>query len=120
MIAKPQTAIRNRYLKTTKKVGVLGGGSWATALVKLLTENKRNVHWYMRSESAKTHLEKNGNNPHYLQGVTLRKKRLSISTDINEVVDKVDIIILCIPAAFLTDSLDTIRGDLKTNLLSLQ
>ena len=53
MIAKPQTAIRNRYLKTTKKVGVLGGGSWATALVKLLTENKRNVHWYMRSESAK-------------------------------------------------------------------
>ena len=53
MIAKPQTAIRNRYLKTTKKVGVLGGGSWATALVKLLTENKRNVHWYMRSETAK-------------------------------------------------------------------
>ena len=74
MIAKPQTAIRNRYLKTTKKVGILGGGSWATALVKLLTINKRNVHWYMRSESAKTHLEKNGNNPHYLQGVTLRKK----------------------------------------------
>ena len=49
MIAQPQKAIRNRILKTTKKVAVLGGGSWATALVKLLTENKRNVLWYMRN-----------------------------------------------------------------------
>ena len=117
MIAQPQKIIRNRYLKTTKKVGVLGGGSWATALVKLLTENKRNVHWYMRSESAKAHLEKNGNNPHYLQGVTLRKKRLSISTDINEVVEKVDVLILCIPAAFLANSLVKIKGDIKNKLI---
>ena len=115
MIAKPQTTIRNRYLKTTKKVGILGGGA-GHSTIKLLTK-WRNVHWYKRSESAKSHLEKNGNNPHYLQGVTLRKIKLSISTDINEVVDKVDVIILCIPAAFLTDSLDTIRGDLKNKLI---
>ena len=60
MIAQPQKAIRNRILKTTKKVAVLGGGSWATAIVKLLTENKRNVLWYMRNEQAITHLEKWG------------------------------------------------------------
>ena len=65
--------------------------------------------------------KENGNNPHYLQGVTLRKKRLSISTDINEVVDKVDVLILCIPAAFLADSLANIKGDINnTNSLSLQ
>ncbi len=117
MIAQPQRAIRNRILKTTKKVGVLGGGSWATALVKLLTENKRNVHWYMRNEGAKAHLEKNGNNPHYLPGVSLRKKRLVISTDINEVVDKVDVLILCIPAAFLADSLANIKGEIKDKII---
>ena len=110
MMVKPQKALRNRYLKTTKKVGILGGGSWATALVKLLTENKRNVHWYMRSESAKTHIYKYGSNPHYLPSVKLRKKRLTISTDINEIIDKVDVLILCIPAAFLDDSLAHIKG----------
>ena len=66
MIAKPQKAIRNRILKTTKKVAVLGGGSWATALVKLLTENKRTVLWYMRNQQAIDQLQKWGRNPHYL------------------------------------------------------
>ena len=117
MIAQPQRAIRNSYLKTTKKVGVLGGGSWATAIVKLLTENKRKVHWYMRSESGKAHLEKNGHNPHYLSGVTLRKKRLLISTDINEVIDKVDVLILCIPAAFLAASLAQIKGEISEKII---
>lgn len=117
MIAQPQKAIRNRYLKTTKKVGVIGGGSWATALVKLLTENKRSVHWYMRSETAKNHIEKYGNNPYYLSGVSLRKKRLLLSTDINEIVEKVDVILLCIPAAFLADSLAQIKTSLKDKII---
>lgn len=117
MIAQPQRAIRNRFLKSTKKIGVLGGGSWATALVKLLTENKRNVHWYMRSSTAMEHIEKHGNNPHYLSAVGLRKKRLVISTDINEIIDKVDVLVLCIPAAFLADSLSAIKGTLKDKLI---
>ena len=117
MIAQPQKAIRNRILKTTKKVAVLGGGSWATAIVKLLTENKRNVLWYMRNEQAIAHLEKWGRNPNYLSSTQLKKKRLSLSNDINSIVETADIIILCIPAAFLDGELKTLTHSLKNKVV---
>lgn len=109
MIAQPQKAIRNQYLKRTKKVAVLGGGSWATALIGLLTENKRSVLWYMRNEKAKAHIEKHGVNPNYLPSVKLNKKRLTISNSIEETVEQADVVILCIPAAFLAHELSQIK-----------
>ena len=117
MIVKPQKAIRNQYLKKTKKVAILGGGSWATALVKLLTENKRKVYWYMRNEDAKDHIEQYGFNPHYLSNLKLPKKKLIIGTDINQIVDKVDVLILCIPAAYLDLELSNIKVSLKEKLI---
>ena len=117
MIAQPQKAIRNRILKTTKKVAVLGGGSWATALVKLLTENKRNVLWYMRNEQAIEQLQKWGRNPHYLPGAQLKKKRLSLSNDLNSIVEAADLVILCIPAAFLDGELQKLKQGLKDKIV---
>lgn len=109
MIATPKKAIRNRILKSTKTVAVLGGGSWATALVKLLTENKRNVLWYMRNKEAILHLEKWGRNPNYLSSTQLKKRRLTISNDLNEIVEKADLILLCIPAAFIASELKSLK-----------
>ena len=109
MIATPQKAIRSRILKNTKTVAVLGGGSWATALVKLLTENKRNVLWYMRNKEAILHLEKWGRNPNYLSSTQLKKRRLTLSYDLNEIVEKADLILLCIPAAFIASELKSLK-----------
>lgn len=109
MIATPQKAIRNRILKNTKTVAVLGGGSWATALVKLLTENKRNVLWYMQNKEAILHLEKWGRNPNYLSSTQLKKRRLTLSYDLNEIVEKADLILLCIPAAFIASELKSLK-----------
>ena len=117
MIAKPRKAIRNEYLKRTQNVAVLGGGSWATALVKIMTENKRKVHWYMRNEQAKNRLEKVGRNPNYLSSVVLQKRRLFISTDINEIVEKADVIVLAIPTAFLDLELKKITSNLADKII---
>lgn len=109
MIATPKKAIRNRILKSTKTVAVLGGGSWATALVKLLTENKCNVLWYMRNKEAILHLEKWGRNPNYLSSTQLKKRRPTLSNDLNEIVEKADLILLCIPAAFIASELKSLK-----------
>ena len=90
-------------------MAVLGGGSWATALVKLLTENKRNVLWYMRNKEAILHLEKWGRNPNYLSSTQLKKRRLTLSYDLNEIVKKADLILLCIPAAFIASELKSLK-----------
>ena len=90
-------------------MAVLGGGSWATALVKLLTENKRNVLWYMRNKEAILHLEKWGRNPNYLSSTQLKKRRLTLSYDLNEIVEKADLILLCIPAAFIASELKSLK-----------
>ena len=111
MIAQPQKAIRNRILKTTKKVAVLGGGSWATALVKLLTENKRNVLWYMRNEQAIEQLQKWGRNPHYLPGAQLKKKDSALATT-STASSRLLILLFCVsPLHFLTGNYKSSNRD---------
>jgi len=56
MMKAPQKLLRTEVQKNTHKVAVLGGGSWGTALVKLLSENKRRVYWYLRDEVNAKHI----------------------------------------------------------------
>ncbi len=117
MVTTPKTVIQGEILKKTHKVAVIGGGSWATAIVKLLTENKCKVYWYMRNESAKTTIEKQGRNPNYLTSTVLRKKSLFLRTDINEIVSNADVVILAIPTAFLVDELAKLAIPLKGKII---
>jgi glycerol-3-phosphate dehydrogenase (NAD(P)+) len=89
------------------KVAVIGGGSWATAIVKMLSDNDqvKDIYWWMRNEKQVESIKKHHRNPNYLSAVQLNLKPQFISTDINYVVDNADIIILNVPAAFLKDAL---------------
>ncbi len=99
------------------KFAVLGGGSWATALVKILTENLDTVHWYMRNESAKAHILKEGNNPNYLSSVDLKRESLFLTTDINKAVAGSNFLIFAIPSAFLETELQKLTASLKDKIL---
>ena len=83
------------------KITVLGGGSWATALVKMLTENSDDVHWYMRSVYAIEHIKKEGHNPNYLSSVELQNERINLTNSIDEAVSASDLLVFAIPSAFL-------------------
>ncbi len=101
------------------KIAVLGSGSWATAIVKMLLENLNEVGWYVRSEYTKEYLQIHHHNPKYLQQVLFDINKLKISIDINEIVDYADSVIIAIPSAFVDAELKKINVDLsKKNVFS--
>ncbi len=87
---------------------MIGGGSWATAIIKMLGENLDSIYWWMRNEDAINHIKKFGHNPNYISSAELKKTKINITSDINEIVNEADCLILAIPSAFLKKTLDSI------------
>ena len=117
MTTSKRPEIKPIILKAKLKVAVLGGGSWATALIKILIENKRKVGWYIRNEKNKEFIEKYHHNPNYLTSTRLKTKRLAISSDINTIVKNADIIIVAIPSAFILDEFKKLNVSLKDKIV---
>jgi glycerol-3-phosphate dehydrogenase (NAD(P)+) len=92
---------------------IIGNGSFATALVKVLAHNNKNIYWWMRSEEAKTHLQEHHHNPHYLSQVYFNEKNITYTNDINEAVQAADVILLAVPSAFIVSVLQLLN---KQNL----
>lgn len=99
------------------KIAVFGGGSWATAIVKMLCENRKDIGWYMRSVYALEHIKKEKHNPNYLSSVELHTERLKLSNDINEMVAYADYLIFVIPSAFVEEELQKITLPLKGKVI---
>lgn len=88
-------------MNSKKRVSVIGSGSWATAIVKILHENVHQLGWYIREKEIIGHLKKHHHNPQFLSSVLFDMSRLKISNDINEVVKNSDILIFVVPSAYL-------------------
>lgn len=104
-------------MNSNPKIAVFGGGSWATAIVKMLTENLENVGWYMRSVYAIEHIKKNHNNPNYLSSAELYPEKLDLSNDINKIVKNYDVLIFAIPSAFLKSELEKLKVSLEGKII---
>ncbi len=99
------------------KFAVFGGGSWATAIVKMLCENLDEVGWYMRNETALEYIKKDKHNPNYLSSVEFDVSKLKLSNDINELVTYADYLIFAIPSAFLYKELEKLTVSLKGKIV---
>jgi len=91
-------------------IAVVGGGSWATAIIKILSDNLigKEVYWWMRNAETIEHIRKYNHNPHYLSSVEIKVPDTNLSTDLKEIITKSDNILLNVPAAFLKDALKDI------------
>lgn len=103
--------------KQSPSVAVIGNGSWATALVKLLCANLSNVGWFVRSADMIDHIKKHKHNPRYLQSMELQPEKLSMSNDINEVITNADILVIAIPSAFLKDAMSNLKTAIKDKFI---
>ncbi len=94
------------------RCAVIGYGSWATAIVKLLESNETKVGWYVRNQEVLTSLIESGHNPRYLSDVEFDTSRIDPSDDLNKVVTEADIIILACPSAYLKNFLEPLTVSL--------
>ncbi len=86
---------------------MIGSGSWATAIVKILLEEEdRKVNWWVRSDDVRDSLQRQGRNPRHLPGVRLDNSRLNISGDLAQVVADSDYLFLVTPSAYIADVLE--------------
>lgn len=90
---------------------MLGSGSFATAIVKMLLENSEKVHWCVRNEYVKGALQARGHNPNYLTSVGFDAQRLQLTTDINELISACDVVVLAVPSIYLSEALEQMTAD---------
>ena len=83
------------------KVSVIGSGSWATSLMKILCENLSEVTWRVRTVATKMHIEKHGHNPNYIRSVEFDLNKVRLTCDVREAIDYADILVVATPSAYL-------------------
>lgn len=97
-----------------KEIAVIGGGSWATAIAKILLDSHEHLNWWVREPEIRECLEKEGRNPLYLQSVEFDPSRLRVSNDMGRVLACSDTVVLVVPAVYLPSALDGVRaGDFR-------
>ena len=104
-------------ISTTSSCAVIGYGSWATAIVKILCQKEKIVGWHIRNEGVLDIIAQEAHNPKYLREAELDLSKLHLSSDINEIVSKHDIIILAMPSAFIKEFLAPLSVSLKDNFV---
>lgn len=95
------------------KIGVIGGGSWATAIAKILLANEDSINWYMRRQDQIADFINLGKNPCYLSGVKFDVSRINFTSNINKVVAESDVLIFAVPSPFLKSHLKKLRRSLS-------
>lgn len=107
----------NFKIDKAAKYAVIGYGSWATALVKVLTERDCEVGWYVRNSEILESLLAEGRNSRYLSDVEFDTARIRPSDDLNKVVAEADVLVLASPSAYLKKFLEPLTVSLKDKFI---
>jgi glycerol-3-phosphate dehydrogenase (NAD(P)+) len=93
------------------KIGVIGNGSWATALVKIITDGGRPVNWWIRNNSSIDYITRRHHNPNYLHSAYFDVALLNMSNDVQKVVDESDLLVIAVPSAYIQGVLENISKE---------
>lgn len=99
------------------RLGVVGSGSFGTALTKIFCENLSEVNWWVTSDYSKGFLQKENRNPNYLSSIEFNPEQLNVTTSINQLVRSSDVIVFVVPSIYLLNSLEKLTYSLKDKIV---
>ena len=113
------SSIRQKFTHPSRRgwglgsIAIMGGGSWATAIAKMVVENTGHIGWYMRREDRIDDFKRLGHNPAYITSLQFDVDQISFSPDINAVAKKYDTLIFAIPSPYLKNHLKKLTVDIS-------
>lgn len=104
-------------MKVPGKIAIMGGGSWATAIAKMVLSQAESINWYMRRDDRIADFKRLGHNPAYLTSVKFDTNRINFSSNINEIVKESDTLIFVTPSPYLKSHLKKLRTKIKDKFI---
>ena len=98
-------------------IAIMGGGSWATAIAKMMLERNDTIHWYMRRDDRIEEFRRLGHNPAYLTSVHFDVNRIFFSSDINRIVEEADTLIFVTPSPYLKSHLKKLKTRIRDKFI---
>lgn len=98
-------------------MAIMGGGSWATAIAKIVLNHEETINWYIRRDDRIEEFKRLGHNPAYLTGLHFDTSRIRFSSDINEVVKTSDTLIFVTPSPYIKSHLKKLRTSMRDKLV---
>ncbi len=94
------------------KFGIIGSGSWGTALAKILTDNNNTIYWWIRNKVSINHFLTRHHNPQYLSSAYFDTALLHLTSDVAEVIQNSDCIVMAVPSAYADNALNGLNASL--------
>ena len=99
------------------KIAIMGGGSWATAIAKIVLNHDESINWYIRRDDRIDEFKRLGHNPAYLTGIRFDIKRINFSSDINKIAKESDVLIFVTPSPYLKTHLKKLKTSIKDKFI---
>lgn len=90
------------------QIGIIGNGSWGTALAKILTDNGNTIYWWVRNADSVAYLQKRHHNPHYLTSVRFLPDTIKPTNNLDELLQACNTIIVCVPSAYAQATIESV------------
>ncbi len=98
-----------------QQIAVIGGGSWGTALIKILCKGTKHINWWLRNPDDIKHIRQFRHNRRYLSSVRLMEENLQLSSQLDKVIFSSDVLIFAVPSAFLKDVMRSVKKESLEN-----
>ena len=99
------------------KIAIIGGGSWATAIAKIVVGKTHHIGWYMRRDDQIEDLKRMGHNPSYLTSVHFDTSEIHFDSDLNHIVQLYDTLVFVVPSPYLKNHLKRLKTRLKDKFI---